>query len=112
MYDLSRTIMDERLRQADRARQVQRIRAGSDGATPRRGTAARQLGALLAASAPLDVADERAWQPIRAEAGEVTSRLAGEGLLPAHLVADVEERPAVLVRLLLAAHRRLARAAR
>lgn len=113
MYDVSRAIVDDRLRQAEQARLVRRIRTRDRRADDaERRVAVGQLRGLVARTGELPLRDDVAWSGLRTTARDLTGRLHAGGLLPRHLVVGTRERPAVVIRGLVAAIRRLERAVR
>lgn len=109
MYDVSRTIVEDRLRAAERRRLARSVRQQAASAADVRRRSAAKLRAVLGRTDGLPPTDAPVWSELAATAAAVTGQLAAAGHLPPHLVARPDERPAVLARLLLAALRRLDR---
>lgn len=113
MYDVSQAIVDDRLRQAEHARLVRRARAhGRRADDAERHVAVTELRDLLERTEELGLQDDAGWSELRTAARALTVRLQAAGLLPRHLVVGPRERPVVVTRVLVAAARRLQRAAR
>lgn len=113
MYELSKAIRDDRLREADQRR---RARIARDrrrrGSSADRRVALDRLRPLLAEAGALSPADDPGWARLRAAAAATTARLAADGVIPGHLVVSADDGPALVNRTLAAAWRRTARGRR
>lgn len=103
MYELSKAIMDDRLREAAHRREVRAVRRRQ------RAAALDRLRPLIEDAGSLALSDGSGWSRLRAEARIVTARLAAERWLPRHLVVSPDDAPALVTRTLVAAWRRLDR---